>query len=224
MKAEAHTSKLMEVLEVIGALAITLPALETPAQIAAQIVLSLRALTTGSLCEQILAQEDTVKWCKDLFGYNIFEQQSAIFGKKMPTGSEWLSKIPDLRENWDAIRNAPMFGKISALISIAASIGLCSVTNLKWSVQGVDLFRVGTISKHSTAIDLVGAVLDTVVYFIEGGYECFKQRSFRPLFFSNDDSNTLDELYFPLLELHEHAMVFNLHEKKSHNQGRAKNN
>jgi hypothetical protein len=214
MKAEAHTSKLMEVLEVIGALAITLPALETPAQIAAQIVLSLRALTTGSLCEQILAQEDTVKWCKDLFGYNIFEQQSAIFGKKMPTGSEWLSKIPDLRENWDAIRNAPMFGKISALISIAASIGLCSVTNLKWSVQGVDLFRVGTISKHSTAIDLVGAVLDTVVYFIEGGYECFKQRSFRPLFFSNDDSKTLDELYFPLLELHEHAMVFNLHEKK----------
>ena len=214
MRAEAHTSKLMEVLEVVGALAITLPALETPAQVAAQIVLSLRALTTGSLCEQILAQEDTIKWCKDLFGYNIFEQQAAIFGEKMPTGVEWLSKIPDLRENWDAVRNAPMFGKISALISVAASVGLCSVTNLKWSVQGVDLFRVGTISKHSTAIDLVGAVLDTVVYFIEGGYECFKQKSFSPLFFTDDDSRTLDELYFPLLELHEHAMVFNLHEKK----------
>jgi len=39
MKAEAHTSRLMEVLEVVGALAITLPALETPAQVAAQIVL-----------------------------------------------------------------------------------------------------------------------------------------------------------------------------------------
>jgi len=214
LKAEAHTSKLMEVLEVVGALAITLPAMKTPAQVAAQIVLSLRALTTGSLCEQILAQEDTIKWCKDLFGYNIFEQQAAIFGDTMPSGVEWLSKVPDLRENWDAVRNAPMFGKISALISVAASVGLCSVTNLKWSVQGVDLFRVGTVSKHSTAIDLVGAVLDTVVYFIEGGYECFKQKSFNPLFFTNDDSKTLDELYFPLLELHEHAMVFNLHAKK----------
>jgi len=214
MKAEAHTSRLMEVLEVVGALAITLPALETPAQVAAQIVLSLRALTTGSLCEQILAQEDTIKWCKNLFGYNIFEQQASIFGEKMSTGVEWLGKIPNLRENWDTIRNAPMFGKISALISVAASIGLCSVTNLKWSVRGVDLFRVGTISKHSTAIDLVGAVLDTVVYFIEGGYECFKQRSFSPLFFSNKDGKDLDDLYFPLLELHEHAMVFNLHEKK----------
>lgn len=214
MNAEIHTSKIMEVLEVVGALAITLPALKTPAQVAAQIVLSLRALTTGSLCEQILAQEDTIKWCKDLFGYNIFQQQAAIFGEKMPTGVEWLSKIPDLRENWDTIRNAPIFGKISALISVAASVGLCSVTNLKWSVQGVDLFRVGTVSKHSTAIDLVGAVLDTVVYFIEGGYECFKQKSFSPLFFTNNDGRTLDDLYFPLLELHEHAMVFNLHEKK----------
>jgi hypothetical protein len=214
MNAEAHTSKIMEVLEVVGALAITLPALKTPAQVAAQIVLSLRAMTTGSLCGQILAQEDTIKWCEDLFGYNIFEQQAAIFGENMPTGVEWLSKIPDLRENWDTIRNAPIFGKISALISVAASIGLCSVTNLKWSVQGIDLFRVGTVSKHSTAIDLVGAVLDTVVYFIEGGYECFKQKSFSPLLFSNNDGRTLDDLYFPLLELHEHAMVFNLHEKK----------
>jgi hypothetical protein len=214
LNAGAHTSKIMEVLEVVGALAITLPALKTPAQVAAQIVLSLRAMTTGSLCEQILAQEDTIKWCKDLFGYNIFEQQAAVSGEKMPTGVEWLSKIPDLRENWDTIRNAPIFGKISALISVAASVGLCSVTNLKWSVQGIDLFRVGTISKHSTAIDLVGAVLDTVVYFIEGGYECFKQRSFSPFLFSNNDGRNLDDLYFPLLELHEHAMVFNLHEKK----------
>jgi ABC-type oligopeptide transport system ATPase subunit len=214
MKAEAHTSKLMEVLEVVGALAITLPALQTPAQVAAQIVLSLRALTTGSLCDQILAQDDTIRWCKDLFGYNIFEQQSSIFGENMSTGVEWLRKVPDLRENWDSVRNAPVFGKISALISVAASVGLCSVTNLKWSVQGVDLFRVGTVPKHSTAIDLVGAVLDTVVYFIEGGYECFKQRSFSPLFFTNDDSRMLDELYFPLLELHEHAMVFNLHQKR----------
>lgn len=212
LKAEKHTSKLMEVLEVIGALAITLPAMQTPSQVAAQIVLSLRALTTGSLCEQILAQEDTIKWCKSLFGYNIFEQQAGDPGEK--TSAKWLSMVPALRENWDAVRNSPMFGKISALISVAASIGLCSVTNLKWSYQGVDLFRVGTVAKHSTAIDLVGAVLDTVVYFIEGGYECFKQRSFRPLFFTNDDSKTLDELYFPLLELHEHAMVFNLHEKK----------
>jgi hypothetical protein len=225
LDAENHTAKLMEILEVVGALAITLPALKTPAQVSAQIVLSLRALTHGSLCEQILAQGDTIAWCKKLFGYNIFErqeffdavdeQQSEVLeGDVKPSSIDWLSKIPDLRHNWDSVRHSPMFEKISALISVAASIGLCSVTNLKWSVKGIDMFRLGTVTKHSTAIDLVGAVLDTVVYFIEGGYECFKQKSFSPLFFTNNDSKTLDELYFPLLELHEHAMVFNLHEKK----------
>ena len=123
--AGAHTSKIFEVLEVIAALAITLPALTTPAQIAAQIVLSLRALTTGSLCAQILAQEDVIKWCKDLFGFNIFEPQAGMFGDtKLPKGTEWLSKIPELRENWDAVRNAPVFEKISALISVAAAVGL----------------------------------------------------------------------------------------------------
>jgi len=215
INAGAHTSKIFEVLEVIAALAITLPALKTPAQIAAQIVLSLRALTTGSLCEQILAQEDVIKWCKDLFGFNIFEPQTSTFGNaKMSKGVEWLSKIPELRENWDSVRNAPVFEKISALISVAAAVGLCSVTNLKFSVHGIDLFRLSTAPKHATAIDLVGAVLDTVAFFIEGGYECFKQGSFKPFFFTDDDSRNLDEIYFPLIELHEHAMVFNLHDKK----------
>jgi len=213
--AGAHTSKIFEVLEVIAALAITLPALKTPAQIAAQIVLSLRALTTGSLCAQILAQEDVIKWCKDLFGFNIFEPQAGTFGDpKMLKGVEWLSKIPELRENWDSVRNAPVFEKISALISVAAAVGLCSVTNLKFSVHGIDLFRLCTAPKHATAIDLVGAVLDTVAFFIEGGYECFRQGSFKPFFFTDDDSRNLDEIYFPLIELHEHAMVFNLHERK----------
>jgi len=214
MKAESHISKLMEVLEVIGALAITLPALTTPSQIAAQIVLSLRALTTGSLSEKIFYHEDTVKWCKEVFGYYIFQPQAAeLDGKDPESATGWLSKIPSLRENWEALRNAPIFGKISALITVAASIGLCSATNLKWSVGGVDLFRVGTIAKHNTAIDLVGAVLDTVVYFIEGGYQCFMKKSFSPLFFTNDESKAFDEIYFPLLEIHEHAMIFNLHAK-----------
>jgi hypothetical protein len=214
LDSEPNVPRLLEVLEVVGALAITLPALKTPSQIIAQIVLSVRALTQGSLIEQIVYQDDVTNWCKQVFGFNIFVKQSdgEVIDDQNPSVS-WLRSIPHLRENWEALRHAPVFSRISALISVAASIGLCSVANLKWSYQGVDLFRVGTISKHHTALDLVGAVIDTVVCFIEGGYECFKQRSFRPLFFSNRDGEEFDALYFLLLELHEHAMVFNLHTK-----------
>jgi len=208
ISSEASSSRILEILEVVGALAISLPVCQTPAQVASQIVLAVRAMSKGSVTEAILRQADTVEWCKSMFGFNIFEQQAGE-----PENVSWLKVIPTLRENWDAIRNAPLFEKISSMITVAASIGLCSVTNLKWSIKGVDLFRVGTISKHHTAIDLVGAVLDTIVVFMEGGYECFRTCSFRPLLFTNDESKELDSLYFPLIELHEHAMVFNLHSK-----------
>jgi len=200
--------RLFDVLEVLGALAISLPTCKTSTQVAAQFVLFIRSLTKDSITSNILKQADTRAWCTRLFGLDLFESQSSI-----PEEAGWLNMIPDLSEKWEAIRNAPLFSKISNMIAVAASIGLCSVTNLKWSVAGVDLFRVGTLQKHSTAVDLVGAVLDTVIVFIEGGYECFKQRSFAPLFFSSDASRDLDALYFPLIEMHEHAMVFNLHEK-----------
>jgi uncharacterized membrane protein len=205
---EDSVKNLFDVLEVLGALAISLPTCKTPTQVAAQLVLFIRSLTKDSITANLLKQADTRAWCTRLFGLDIFETQSSV-----PEGASWLNIIPDLNEKWEAVRNAPLFSKISNMIAVAASIGLCSVTNLKWSVAGVDLFRVGTLQKHSTAVDLVGAILDTIVVFIEGGYECFKQRSFAPLFFSSDASRDLDALYFPLIEMHEHAMVFNLHEK-----------
>lgn len=208
LNPDASVSRIMEVLEVIGSLAILLPQCTTPSQVLSQFVLAIRAMTTDSITENVLRQVDTIIWCKNLLGINVFENQSGD-----SSSASWLGSLPTLRENWDAIQHAPVFSKISNLISIAASVGLCSVTNLKWSYQGVDLFRVGTLQKHTNAIDLVGAFLDTIVCFIEGGYECFRTGSFEPLLFSNDVARELDELYFPLLELHEHAMVFNLHDK-----------
>ena len=203
------SSHLFEVLEVVGALAISLPNCKTPVQVASQFVLAIRAMTKGSITENVLKQAATIEWCKELFGFDVFQEQAGL----PKSATSWLSKIPSLKENWEAVRNAPVFGKMSSLISVAASIGLCSVSGLNWSVGGVDIFRAGTVKKHATAMDFVGAVLDTVICFIEGGFECFRQRSFKPLIFTSDAGRELDDLYFPLIELHEHAMVFNLHAK-----------
>jgi hypothetical protein len=84
------------------------------------------------------------------------------------------------------------------------------VTSLSWNVKGVELFRAGSVRKHATAIDFMGAMLDTVITFIEGGYECFRQGSLAPLLFTTDAGREFDDIYFTLVELHEHAMVFNL--------------
>lgn len=146
LNIDANASSVFEVLEVVGALAISLPMCQTPVQVASQILLSIRALTKGSIIDQVLRQTDTIDWCKQTFGFNMFEPQS---GEEVEKAS-WLSALPTLRENWDSVRNAPIFSKISAMITVATSIGLCSVANLKWSIAGVDLFRHGAVSKHST--------------------------------------------------------------------------
>jgi Ca2+/Na+ antiporter len=207
-KPDKPISALLQILEVLGALSISLPKCGSSSEVAAQLVLGIRALTNGSITENLLKSASTVDWLKKLFGYNVFEPQSGL-----GDAESWLNLLPKMKDNWEAVRNAPVFEKVSNVITLAASLGLCSVTNLKWSVGGVDVFRVGTLQKHASAADFCSAVMDTIIAFIEGGYECFRQRSFRPLLFSTEESKLLDELYFPLMELHEHAMVFNLHSK-----------
>lgn len=208
ISVESSVTTLIEVLEVLGALSVSLPKCTTKKEVAAQLVLGIRAMTKGSITENLLKRSSTIEWLKKVFGYNVFEPQSDV-----EESADWLSMLPRVRDNWESVRNAPIFEKISNVISLAATLGLCSVTNLTWSVNGIDLFRIGNVRKHANAADFCSAVMDTVITFIEGGYECFKQRSFKPLLFTNEDSSLLDELYFPLLELHEHAMVFNLHSK-----------
>jgi hypothetical protein len=210
MNLESKTSQLFSVLEVLGALAVSLPACKTNLQVASQLVLATRALTQGSLTDSILSQTDTIEWVKSHFGFNIFQQQSA---SSLGAGADWLKELPKLSESFSALRNSPFFNKISDCITVAASIGLCNVTNLKWSIKGVELFRVGTLRKHASALDLVSALIDTTTMFLEGGYECFKQGSLSPLFFGTTEATEFDEHYFAVVELHPHAVIFNLHDK-----------
>lgn len=209
LNVSAKSSEILDVLETLGLLSFLLPSCNNAAEVAAQLALALKALVKGSLIEGAVNSAQMIQWTKMTFGYNIFEPQSG----DSTANSSWLNLLPKIQNNWEAVRNAPVFEKISNLISLAASLGLCSVTNLAWNVKGVELFRIGTLKKHATAVDFIGAVLDTLITFIEGGYECFRQGSFTPLIFSDDEGRKFDDLYFPLVELHEHAMIFNLASK-----------
>jgi hypothetical protein len=205
MQLEENVTSVFDALENLGLLSYLLSKCNSKTEIAAQLALGLKTMRQGSLIEAVLSQAPTLEWMKQTFGYNLFEPQAGEADKQ-----DWLSFLPNLKENWELVRSAPCFEKISNLISLACSIGLCSVTNLSWSVKGVELFRAGSVRKHATAIDFFGAMLDTVITFIEGGYECFRQRSLAPLLFTTDAGREFDHLYFTLQELHEHALIFNL--------------
>lgn len=198
-------SQVANLVENLSLLLFSLPRCRSNSEIAVQLGLGFKTMYHSSVVEAIIDHAPTMEHIKNLFGYNIFHPQS-----KDVEDQGWLSYLPNLKDNWDTVRSAPIFEKISNLISVAASIGLCSVTNLSWNVKGIEMFRLGSIKKHANAIDLFGAVLDTFITFIEGGYECFRQKSFKPLLFTNDSSLKYDDLYFTIVEAHQHAIIFNL--------------
>ncbi|APG78893.1 hypothetical protein 1 [Beihai picorna-like virus 1] len=214
LQIDANMSEVTNLLENLGLLSYSIPKCNSRTEVAVQLALAFKTMYRSSVIEAMLEYAPTVEYIKNLFGYNIFSPQAGD-----GEDQDWLASLPALKENWNTIKCAPIFEKISNLISIAASIGLCSVTNLSWNVEGVEIFRLGSLKKHSNAIDFFGALLDTIITFIEGGYECFRQGSLAPMLFSTDAGAEFDELYFTCVELHQHAMIFNLAANPVHYKG-----
>lgn len=113
----------------------------------------------------------------------------------------WLATVKDLRSNWKTAVGNSAFKQVSTLLSMAAALGLCDISDLKFDVNGIRIFSIPTYKKHLTAFDFADAAVDTVLYFVEGGYKCFKQGSLRPFIFSGDEARSFDKAYFELIDL-----------------------
>lgn len=122
----------------------------------------------------------------------------------------WISLLGSVKNKWSLVRKAPAFGKISKLLSMFAALGLCDLAKLNVDVAGIRIFSIPTHQKHVNAIDFATACLDTIEYFIRGGYECFVTKSFNPLLFENLGAQQFEEEFFKILEYSGAAKCGNL--------------
>ncbi|AKG93962.1 nonstructural protein [Antarctic picorna-like virus 2] len=102
----------------------------------------------------------------------------------------WLTHLRDWRTNWSSLIASPIFAKISELMSLCVSIGLCEASALTFSMAGYNMFSVKVKPRHASAFDLLNAALDTVVYFIETGHRAFATGSLQCLLY--DDNEWMD--------------------------------
>lgn len=123
---------------------------------------------------------------------------------------EWLSMFRDVFSDWKLVTNNPIFKKISHLISICISLGLCEAANFEWTVSGVKIFSIPAHDRHFGALDLVDSAIETIVYFVEGGYECFTTGSLSPLMYSDMRAKEFDENFTKIVSLLEHVKTGNL--------------
>lgn len=149
-----------------------------------------------------------------------FNAQSGEFGVKSEKEKpKWLLLLKDLQENWTLVIRNEGFKKISHIMSLCLALGLCDSADLDFRIGGMKMFSIGAFAKHASAIDLIDAVFETIVYFAEGGYACFERGSIKPLLYGNMENEEFEEAYSKCLRCHEYAKCGNLekYEKMSEN-------
>lgn len=123
---------------------------------------------------------------------------------------DWLGITRSALANWRLLTTHIAFKKIAYLCSCLVTLGLCERSNLTWNVCGIKIFSPAVMEKQVNAFDLLGAVVETVVFFVEGGHACFVSGSLAPLLFSDAQAREFDANYNLLLENINHVSTGNL--------------
>lgn len=109
------------------------------------------------------------------------------------SGTDWLSALRIARQNWKMALHNPHFINMQNVLSTVVSLGLCQSADFDFSIAGIKLFSQKVRRTQATAVDLADAIITTVIAFIEGGYECFKTQSLKPLLYGNLELSMLEE-------------------------------
>lgn len=137
--------------------------------------------------------------------------EETLVSSQSSTTPEWLDCLRDVRQNWELCKNNRAFKQISKLLGCLVMLGLCDVSDMTFSIGGYKLFTPELCDKHMTALDMVDAVFETVVFFTEGAYLCFQNGSLRPLLVNDRTAMELDAEYARVVAWFDLVKNGNLH-------------
>lgn len=190
-------------------LGLILREVRTPVGVAAALAQALRSIMHKSITSDVI--QKLQPYLISTFGYDVFDAQAS---EEDVSQASWLMSLRGLSDNWTACQQFAGFEKISKLISMTAALGLCDISNFNVDFAGLRVFSVGAHKKHVKATDFVTAVLDTVVYFVEGAYKCFEEGNLDAFFYSSAAAKQFDQKYFDVQEIFVHAKSMSLSKHK----------
>ena len=148
--------------EGLGALLLTLQGCSDYMSTSAAIILYIRRYFKTSLSSQL------IKYISETF-----EPQS---GEIAPT-PQWLNLVRNIRENWTLCKGNKLFGHFSKLLGLVVALGLCKASDVTFDLGKFRTFEPDLKVVHGSATDIADAALNTVTFFVESMYMCFKHRS-----------------------------------------------
>ena len=123
---------------------------------------------------------------------------------------DWLDLLRAARTNWKLVIDNQHFTNLQNILSIVVGLGMCNSSQVDFSIGGVKLFSQHAKARQTSALDLVDAILTTVVSFVEGGIECFRTGSIKPMLYGDLEMNTLEQQAIRCERLYQYAKTGNL--------------
>jgi hypothetical protein len=172
-------SKLVKHLERLAALAVSLQDCTTVTGLLGILYLYVSAITDESISNVALGYLASILDSE-------FKPQTKEFNTDAKYNKpKWLDILKNLQTNWTLVSHNEGFKKISNVISLCMALGLCDASNIDFRIGGIKVFSSVLEIKHATAVDLLSAAFETIVYFVEGGYACFERGSLKPFLYGN---------------------------------------
>ncbi len=111
---------------------------------------------------------------------------------------EWMSTLRSSFKNWRVLVENPAFKQVSKLLSLAAAVGLCDAAKFNIDFKGVNIFALEAQKRHVKATDFIDGMLETIAFFLEGGYWYLKHGNFNKLLYTDAEINSIENDYFSL--------------------------
>nr|URG14501.1 MAG: RNA dependent RNA polymerase [Picornaviridae sp.] len=127
---------------------------------------------------------------------------------------DWLIAVKNMHIDWRAIVTNPAFKKISALLSMAMAVGILGASKVEMNVGALKVFSVEAMKGQAGAVDFIDAAWSTVLYFLEGGYTLFMNKSLSGFLFSNSAAMDFDQEFATLKEYSNYVSVGSLEKEK----------
>lgn len=142
--------------------------------------------------KSLIERASTYLQCDAEFDVNILEHQG---GDGPP---DWINMLKEGITGWKLFLNNPAFQQLSKLLSISAAVGLCDLSSFNLDFKGMRVFSLEAQKRHVKATDFIDAMVETVMFFIDGGYWALCHGNFDRFLYTDSQIATIEEDYFDL--------------------------
>lgn len=127
----------------------------------------------------------------------------------------WHVAMDSAFQNWKEFRHSSISKKVTHLINVIVSSGMCATADLTFKLGNVRLFSPIVMKRQLASVDIFEAFYEAVSGFMKGGWRVFQTGEVSAFFMEEDKISEFDKMYNELRSLYGYAIAGNLREYTS---------